>query len=200
MLSFAISAVVTLNTAPMPLEFEGMYVEGCSCMAPCPCELTGLAMGCEGVGAFSFGRGKFNGADISGVKMAYATAPGDWVVGYVDAPSEAKRKAGAALCKAAFGAWGKMGDVKSAKISITGSKGNYILNVNNGAVMTLKTEPTLGGNKMTPITYSNINSVLHPTVMQANAVSCTFNDEGHKFEIHGRNGYFNSSLKVNGKL
>lgn len=198
MLSLVVSAMSVVAIAPKALEYEGMYVEGCSCTAPCPCELTGVAMGCEGVGAFSFTRGKFNGADISGVRMAYATAPGDWVVGYVDAPNEAKRKAGAALCKAAFSSWGKMGDVKSSKISIVGSSGKYVLTV--GKIMSLKTEPTIGGDKKSPITYSNINSPMHPIVMQGNTILCTFNDEGHKFEIRGRNAYFNPSIKVKGSL
>src|SRR5450631_2816929 len=94
------------------VQFTGMYVEGCSCSAPCPCEITGLSMGCQGVGGFSIAHGSFEDADVSGVKFAYATTPGDWVICYVDAPDAARRTAGAALAKAAFGGWGKMGEVK----------------------------------------------------------------------------------------
>ena len=93
------------------------------------------------------------------MKFAYATTPGDWVVCYVDAPTAAKRKAGAALATAAFGGWGKMGPVKTAPIAITGGKGKYTLKVDGGKIMTLTTQPYVGLDKSKPIVYSNINSV-----------------------------------------
>ena len=182
------------------VQFDGMYVEGCSCSAPCPCEITGLSMGCQGVGGFSIGHGSFEGADVSGVKFAYATTPGDWVICYVDASTEAKRSAGAALAKAAFGAWGKMGDVKTAPIELNGSGGKYTLTVDDGKIMSLTTEPFFGLDKTKPITYSNINSVVHPQVMQAKTLVCTFHDGDKKFEIKGSNAYYNPAMKVHGVL
>jgi hypothetical protein len=182
------------------VRFAGMYVEGCSCAPPCPCEIVGLSMGCQGVGGFSIASGEFDGADLSGVKFAYATTPGDWVVCYVDAPTASKRAAGAALAKAAFGGWGKMGPVKDASIAIHGSGGTYTLSVNGGRTMSLTTKPFFGLDKTKPITYSNINSVMHPKVMQAKTVSCTFHDGDKAFHIKGTNAYYNPALKVNGAL
>lgn len=182
------------------VQFDGMYVEGCSCSAPCPCEIVGIKMGCQGVGAFSISGGDFEGADLAGVKFAYATTPGDWVVCYVDAPNDAKRRAGAALAMAAFGAWGKMGPVKQAAIAIEGSRGKYTVSVDRGSIMTFTTEPFPGLDKTKPITYSNINSVLHPSVMQAKTMTCTFHDGDKSFELKDSNAYYNPALRVHGVL
>jgi hypothetical protein len=38
---------------------SGTFVEGCSCSAPCPCELTGIAHGCDGVGALMLNSGSY---------------------------------------------------------------------------------------------------------------------------------------------
>lgn len=193
----ALSAATTGFKAPV--KFTGMYVEGCSCSPPCACELVAVKMGCEGVGAFQIRTGSFAGKDISGVKFAYATAPGDWVTCYVDAPA-GKMQAASDLCKAAFGAWGKYGGAKAAKISISGNAGKYTLAVDGGKVMKLTTSPVMGIDQKSPIMLSNINSVLHPTVMQGKVVACTFNDAGHSFELKGSNAYFNGKLAVNGAL
>lgn len=182
------------------VQFDGMYVEGCSCAPPCPCEIVGLEMGCQGVGGFVISRGALQGADLSGVKIAYATAPGSWVNCYVDAPTEAKRRAGTALAKAAFGAWGKMGPVRVVPISIKGAKGTYALTVDGGRIMSLKTAPFSGLDPAKPITYSNINSLMHPVVMQAKTTACTFHDGERTFTLKGTNAYYNAKLKVNGVL
>lgn len=182
------------------IKFKGMYVEGCSCSAPCPCELVGVRMGCEGVGAFQFDRGTFAGKDLSGVKMAYAVVPGEWVKCYVDAPTAAKRAAGIAMAETAFKDWGTMLKSEAAKIAITGKAGKYTVTVNGGSVMKLTTEPAIGLDKKGPIQISNINSVLHPTVMQGKTVLCTFNDDGKSFEVKGTNAYFNPMLNVDGAL
>lgn len=191
---------VSLGPAKGELDYEGMYVEGCSCAAPCPCELTGVEMGCEGVGGFSVTRGTYNGQSISGVRFAYAVAPGSWVTCYVDAPAGAKRNAATALVTDAFKSWGEMGPVKYAAISIAGANGRYALKVNGGATMSLTTEPVLGGNKKSAIEYHNINSVLHPIVMQAKVVHCSYKDGEHSFELKDSNAYFNANIKAKGNL
>lgn len=201
----ATAAYITTVAANVPavkdqLHFEGYYLEGCSCSAPCPCELTGVAMGCEGVGGFYFRRGTFGGQEISGVRMAYAVAPGSWVICYVDAPTEAKRAAAASLARTAFASWGKMEAVKAASIQLSASNGNLSMKINGGAICTLIAKPVLGLDKKNPIKISNINSVLHPEVWQATVVSCTFNDGDHQFEIKGSNAYYNPVLKVSGTL
>ena len=200
MILITTALLISGSHAKLPVQFDGMYVEGCSCSPPCPCEITGLNMGCQGVGGFAISRGTFQGQDLSNVKIAYATAPGDWVACYVDAPTDAKRSAGAALAKAAFGAWGKMAAVKTAPIEITGSQGSYTLTVDGGRVMSLKTAPFPGLDKGKPITYSNINSVMHPVVMQAKTVSCTYRDGDKTFTLKDSNAYYNPALKANGVL
>ncbi len=181
-------------------SFQGMYVEGCSCNAPCPCELTGVQMGCEGVGFFSFTSGSYNGKSLSGTRGAYAVKPGDYLVIYVDAPNDAKRKAVSDFMKAAFKDWGKLEGVESAKIKISGKGGSYVCTVGDGSEMTLTTKPVLGGDKKTPMTYSNINSQMHSTVMQAKVVKCTFKRGSHKFELKDSNAYFHPSLNSKGSL
>ena len=202
-MNFGILAIASLGIgmhSKGALQFTRMYVEGCSCAAPCPCEITGLSMGCQGVGGFAISHGTFEGADVSGVKFAYATTPGCWVICYVDAPTKAKRTAGAALAKTAFGGWGKMGDVKTAAIALAGSHGKYTLTVDCGTTMSPTTEPFFGLDKSKPMTYSNIHSVLHPTVIQAKTVSCKFHDGDKTFSIKGTNAYYNSAIKTQGVL
>src|SRR5579859_2570557 len=146
-LGMLLVALTGLTPHKAMVHFDGMYVEGCSCSPPCPCEITGVKMGCQGVGGFAIKHGTFEGSDISGIKLAYAVAPGDWVICYIDAPTAAKKKAGAALAKAAFNAWGKMEPVKNAPISIHGSGGKYTLTVGGGEIMKLTTTPWAGLNK-----------------------------------------------------
>src|SRR4029077_15605648 len=96
--------------------------------------------------------------------------------------------------------FGKMGEVKSASIDIQGSGGTYTLTVDGGKIMTLTTEPYLGLDKSKPTRYSNINSVMHPSVLQARTVACTFHDGDKTFELKGSNAYYNPALKVHGDL
>lgn len=190
-------AATLAPAGPAQLTYEGSYVEGCSCAPPCPCELTGVRMGCEGVGGFHFLKGTFGGKDISGVRMAYAVAPGDWITCYVDAPDATRRAAAVTLCRTAFKDWGKMGPVKSAKITIEVTRGRCKLRVDGGSVMSLDTEPIFGIDKTTAMRYTNINSPLHPEVWQAKTVKCTYRDDDRSFEIEDTNGYYNPTIKVN---
>src|SRR5262249_41781627 len=75
------------------LSISGYYVEACSCKPPCECEFTGPEMTCKGIGAYSFDKGSFDGADFSGARVAYSLYIGDSVKLYVDAPDAAKRAA-----------------------------------------------------------------------------------------------------------
>ena len=179
-------------------ELTGKYVEGCSCAPPCGCELTGVEMGCEGVGMFQFDTGSFNGKSISGTKTAYAVAPGEWVIIYIDAPTQAKRDAATAFMKTALAGFGKIEAVKNAKITITGTNGTHTATIGDFCV--LKTKPVIGGDGKTPLTISNIHNPIHPTVMQARTVSCTYNDGGHSFKLEDSNAYYNLKLKSKGSL
>ncbi len=57
LLASAVLTPASLPAQPKTLTWEGLYVEGCSCAPPCPCELVGVAMGCEGVGVIVFQKG-----------------------------------------------------------------------------------------------------------------------------------------------
>jgi hypothetical protein len=52
-LSVAHAAPSTAAGAKKPSSAAGTYVEGCSCGAPCACQLTGVEHGCQGVGAMT---------------------------------------------------------------------------------------------------------------------------------------------------
>ena len=188
------------DAAPKPFEIDGMYVEGCSCKAPCPCELTGVEMGCQGVGAFHFDKASYDGASIDWMSFAYAVEPGAWVRLFIDVKDPKQKEAAVAFAKAALRPFGPVEDVADAKVEITGADGKYTVTVDGGKIFSLTTEPTLGGDGATPLTYSNIHDVVHPTVMQGTTVSCEYNDGKHTFKLGGSNAYFNAKLKVSGKM
>jgi hypothetical protein len=179
---------------------SGMYVEGCSCSAPCPCQLTGVNHGCEGVGALMLNSGSYKGVDLRGTKIAYATSPGDWVRLYVDVPNASQREAAEAFGRAVYTPFGKVKAVKAAKIDLSGDGGKYTLSVDGGNTMQLTTEPVLGGDNRTPLTFSNIHDALHPTVMQAKTISGTYHDGDRTFTLKDSNSYFTSRMRSKGKI
>lgn len=183
-----------------PFHFSGYYAEACSCAAPCPCELTGVAKGCLGVGAFTFESGSYDGKSIAGCRAAYATGPGEWVLVYVDAPTAAKRKTLTAMMTAALSGFGKIEAVKDAKITLKKKGDHYWGSIDGGKVCTFETTPTVGLDGKTPLTYSNVKDPLHPTVMQGNNVHTHFDDGGHSFDLKESNAYFNGKITAKGSL
>lgn len=173
-----------------PFNLKGTYVEGCSCMAPCPCEMIGLRKGCEGVGALSLTSGSYMGTNLAGTKIAYAVAPGNWIRLYVDAPKPAQKKAATELSKAIFKPWGKLEEVKYAPIQFTGSGGWYKVSVDKDAKLKLATKPVLGKDKKTPISHENVSNTLTSTFLQGQVVSGSFKDGSHEFMLKGGNSYF----------
>src|SRR5688500_16027281 len=81
------------DPAMADFSVEGMFVDCCSCMPPCPCELTEVAACCQGVGVHHISSGKYAGDDLVGVKIAHAKVVGEWVNLYVDAKDEKQRAA-----------------------------------------------------------------------------------------------------------
>lgn len=181
-------------------KVKGLFVEGCSCSLPCPCEIVDVAKGCEGVGAMTLESGEFNGTDLSGVKLAYAVAPGSWVLLYVDAPKAEQKEAAHAFAKAYYRDWGKLESARDARIAIEGSDGAYTVTIDDGKTMKLKTEPVLGGDGKKPVVIRNTKSKLNPDTKLARTVSCTFKDGGHEFELKDSNSYFNDEMKAKGEL
>jgi hypothetical protein len=178
----------------------GLFVEGCSCHIPCTCEISGLTHGCQGVGALIISKGMFNGVDLSGAKLAYATAPGSWINFYLEAKDQQQEDALTEFAKGAFREFGKVESVKKASISVKGKGGRYMLSVDGGKVMELTTEPVLGVDKKTPISYSNVFNPVSPTVKQSKTVKGSYHDGDHSFELEGSNSYFNSSAHGAGNI
>ena len=180
---------------------EGMFVDVCSCKPPCPCELTEVAMGCEGVGAHQISSGKYAGDDLVGVKIAHAKVVGQWVNLYIDAKDEKQRAAAEKFGRAAWAGFGPIREVKAARIEVTGADGKYTVTVDGGKVMKFETEPLLGGDGTTPIGYTNIKNAVNPTVYQGTCVSATYSDGDKKVTVEkGRNSHFNPKLKSSGKI
>ncbi|MBS1716903.1 MAG: hypothetical protein JSS72_04130 [Armatimonadetes bacterium] len=205
----SVGAVAALGTVSLAsshkaagmFHYVGMYVEGCSCSAPCPCELTGVSMGCEGVGFFQAKAGSsYMGHSFAGARMAYATSPGKYVVIYIDAPSAKERQAMEGFARAALGGFGKIEAVKDAKIAIAGSGGNYMASIDGGNICTFSSKMMKGGNNKGPMVYSNIHDPVHPIVMQGTTTSCKFSDGEHKFDLKDSNAYYNPSMHSNGKI
>jgi hypothetical protein len=196
----ALPAAPKMGAAKQAYTASGVFVEGCSCSAPCPCELVDVKKGCEGVGAMTLTSGSYMGTDLAGTKIAYATGPGEWVRLYVDPKNPSQAKAAEAFAKAVYSAFGPIEAVKQAPIAISGKGGRYTLTVDGGKIMKLTTEPVLGGNKRTPIMISNTQDPLHPDVMQGKTVSGSYKDEKHSFELKGSNSYFTDRMKSSGKI
>lgn len=182
---------------------EGQYVESCSCRIPCPCEMTGGMKGCDGVGAYQIDKGSYNGVDISGAKFAYATSVGEWVDIYVDAKDSKQAEAVKGMAGGFLKAFGKVEDVKDAKIDIKRDGYAFTVNVDGGKVMKFKTEPLMGGDKKTPITHTNIGDPFNSTMLQGKGVSTSYtgSTKDKSFTIDaGRNSYCNDKMKASGKL
>ena len=88
-----------------------------------------IESGCQGIGVMVVKSGKFAGGDMSGAKIAYATAPGKWVRAYVDAPDAAKTQAASAFAASALVGFGKVEFVKPAHVSVSGSNGSYTFTI-----------------------------------------------------------------------
>ena len=185
-----------------PFTAKGLYTETCSCSAPCKCEMFGeLQKGCEGVGAMHLTGGTYNGQDLTGLKAAYATEPGNWVIVYIQAVNPEQRKAGAAFLHGVFSNWGKVEAVKDAKVEIAGDKGNYVVSVDDGKIMKYETKVVLGGDKKTPVTHGNMGDLLNKTFKQGLSESATFKDGDHGFDLDkGRNAYFNDEMDAQGEI
>jgi hypothetical protein len=180
---------------------EGMFVDCCSCAPPCPCELTKVADGCQGLGVHQISSGKYAGDDLVGVRIAHAKVVGEWINLYVDAKDEKQLAAAEKFGRAAFSKFGPIQEVKAARIEISGADGRYIVAVDGGKIMRFETEPVLGGDGKNPIGYTNIKNAVNPTVYQGTCVSSSFSDGDRKVTVEkGMNSHFNPRLKSNGKF
>jgi hypothetical protein len=188
------------QTKKAPYTVAGLFVDSCSCKAPCACEIIGLAHGCEGVGALLLDSGSFDKADLSGVKIAYATVPGKWVRLYVEVKMPEQLAAAEAFGRAAFAAFGKIESVRPASVAVSGKGGSYTLTVDGGKVISMKMEPVLGGDKKNPVAISNTQNPFASTFLQGKTVDARFRDGGEEFTLKGSNAYFQDRMKAKGDL
>jgi hypothetical protein len=187
----------------VPYKVAGVYTETCACSVPCKCELTGeVPSSCIGVGAFKFTAGNFAGADLSGVSIAYAGKPGEWIRIYIDAPDQAHRMAAEKLSRAAFAAWGTFEAVKDAKVDIAGTYGAYTVTVDGGKIMKYTSAPVLGGDGKTALSIGNVFNPLTSVFLQGKSTAPTvYHDDTRTFELsEGRNAYFNDKMNTSGQL
>ena len=183
-------------------KLAGVFTETCACGIPCKCELTGeVFSNCQGVGVFKITSGSYAGADLSGVTIAYAVKPGEWVRAYIDAPDKSRRDAAEKFARAVYKDWGTMEAVKDAKIAIQGTNGNYTVSVDGGTIMSYTIEPVLGGDGKTALTHGNTHNALTSTFYQAKSKSMAYRDDTRTIELaSGRNGYFNDRMEKSGQL
>jgi hypothetical protein len=189
-------------TAPMPgvaarFEFKGMFVEGCSCAKPCVYEFTGANPGCKAAGVFSFDSGTYAGKSLAGTRAAFALGAEGWYRLYVDGPDAKRRETVTQFMRAALKDFGKPEAVRHLPITVKGFSGTYTVQISGGSVLSLKTSR----GEEPPTTYSKLyNKTLHPTIVGTRTLECTFKDGKRSMEFSGSNGFYNSKLRVSGKL
>jgi hypothetical protein len=187
-------------SSKQPFTVKGEYVEGCSCMGVCPCELTGLMDGCQGLGVIAIASGSYMGKDLSGSRIAYATVPGQWVRLYVEPRSRAQTTAVEAYARAVYSAFGKIESIREARVKMAGHDGRYNVTVDGGKVASFTTVPVLGGDNRTPIVHSNVKDPVIHSVMQGKTVAGAYHDGKRSFTLKGTNSYFNNHISSSGKV
>lgn len=200
----SLALLILTITAPLvraqekPFNLAGVYLEGCSCGLVCACALTGeMAKGCQVMGAMIISSGTYGDADVADTRIAFAV--GDkWVRIYIQSKDLAKAEIAGALARELFGTYGKIESVREAKIDLTGADGSYVLKVDGGKVLQLTTQPMLGADKKTAVTYTNYPDPLFHTIMQAKVLSGSYNDGEHHFTLEGTNSFFNQNWSASG--
>jgi hypothetical protein len=201
-LSLCALAALAQPAKPAPAKFtvRGVYVESCTCRSTCAGEITGEATGCDVVGAARIDEGSYNGADLAGTRVAFAVDHGDQVHLYLDAP-QPKRTALESFARAAFAALGTVKSVADFPIDLSGKDGAYSVKIDGGKVLTLSTEPVLGGDHKTPVAINNTLNALNPTLYQGHSLGARYTDRDRTITIEkGRNAFFNAHMDATGIL
>jgi hypothetical protein len=198
--SLIVLAALGAKAQERPFDLHGIYLEGCTCKMVCTCSLEGaMAPGCHVMGALVISSGTFGDSSLAGVNVAFAIGEG-WVRLYIQSGDPARSKTAGDMLRPLYSAYGTVESIHDAKIELSGSNGNYTLTVDDGKVMTLKTEPVLGADKKTAVTYTNYPDPLFQTIMQAKVISGTYKDDKHHFTLEGTNSFFNQNWSVAGKI
>lgn len=192
-------STLQVHAQEKPFEMHGTYVEGCGCNIPCACVFSGMAHGCQLVGVAIISSGTYSDADLSGAKIVFVVG-GKWVRIFVQSKDSAQARAAGALGRALFSAYGKVEAIQNARIGLSGNNGNYTLLVNDGKLIRLKTQPVLGADKKTAVTYTNYPNPLFQTIMQAKVISGSYRDGKHHFSLKGTNAFFNQHWSTAGNI
>ncbi len=179
--------------------YNAVFMEGCSCHDVCISEITGKDAGCHGMGAISFKKGSFDGVDTSGAKVAFVWDSDKWVRVYVDADSEAKRKAVVDFMKIMLDGWGTYEGASPAKIDVTNNAHEMSFTINGGSTGAMSVKPILGGDGKTGVAYDNLKSPMHSKLWQGETVNATFSDV-HSFTLQGTNAYYNLACTMKGQI
>ena len=182
-----------------PFTVKGEFIDSCSCNIGCSCPMGMIESGCQGIGVMVIKSGTFAGGDMSGAKIAYATAPGKWVRAYVDAPAGAM-PAASAFAASALAGFGKVEFVKPARVALSGANGAYTFSVDGGKIMKASTMMVRGGDGHSPIVHSNLPDPLNDKFAQGKTVSGRYSDAGRSFTLKGSNSYYNTGLNKSGRL
>ncbi len=193
-------SVLEARAQEKPFDLHGIYLEGCSCKVVCTCNLEGaMVRGCQVMGAMIISSGSYADFNLSGVRVAFAI--GDrWVRIYVQSKDSARSKAAGEMARSLFSSYGTVETIRNAEIELSGSNGSYTLKVDDGKVIHLKTQPILGADGKTAVTYTNYPDPLFQTIMQAKVISGSYNDGEHHFTLEGTNSFFNQDWAVSGKM
>jgi hypothetical protein len=199
---FVFLLVLTAFEAPAQqktFDLHGVYLEGCTCKVVCPCDLEGaMVKGCHLMGVLIITSGSYENFKLSDVKIAFAIAD-KWVRIYIQTKDPSQNKVAGEMAQAIFGSYGAVESIRKAEIKLSGSNGKYLLKVDGAKVIDLKTEPVLGADGKTAVTYTNYPDSLFETIMQAKVSSGSYNDGDHHFTLEGTNSFFNQNWKTPGR-
>jgi len=177
-------------------DLHGIYLEGCTCEVVCSCDLKGeMVKGCQVMGAMIISSGSYGDFKLSDVKIAFAVG-GKWVRIYAQSKDSAQREVAGEMARAFLSAYGAVESIRDAEIELSGSNGNYTLKVDGGKVIHLKTQPILGADGKTAVTYTNYPDPLFQTIMQGKVVTGSYKDGKHHFQLKGTNSFFNQDWAV----
>lgn len=191
---------VQAHSQQKQFNLKGIYLEGCTCEVVCSCDLKGeMAKGCQVMGAMIISSGFYGNSKLSDVKIAFAV--GDkWVRIYVQLKDSAQRKVASEMAQAFLSAYGTVESIRDAEIDLSGSVGNFSLKVDNGKVIQLETQPILGADGKTAVTYINYPDPLFHTIRQGKVITGNFKDGNRNFKLSGTNSFFNQDWSVSGEM
>ena len=178
----------------------GTFVEGCNCQIVCHCNVIGAMRGCHAIEAMAIHAGSYGGVNLAGAKFVVANAADEWARLYVDSSSAVVRQAVTDLVKALYGSDTKFEEVKSVRIELAGTGGRYMLSVDGGKIIELRTEPVLGADGRLPVGHTNTRTPFSPTVYQGRTVAGAIHDGARAFRLAGGNSFFNPHTERSGQI